>query len=94
MAISTCKARSADHRLDAARVDFQMADRAVAHIGASARQAVVVIGKRLEMLAPPLAPEAARDGAPVDLDGLDVLALLAQLVHLLLGLGAALGHGT
>ena len=62
---------------NATGADCEVADGAVAHVGPPARQAIGVVGERLQVLAPALAPEAADDGAPLDLDGLDVLALLA-----------------
>ena len=69
-----------------------MADGAVAHVGTPARQAVGVVGERFQVLAPALTPEAPGDGAPLDLDGLDVLAFLAELVHLPESLRAARGY--
>src|SRR5215471_14168657 len=44
------------------------------------------------MIAPPFAPEAAGDGAPIKVHRLDVFAFFAQLVHLPPRFGAALGY--
>ena len=72
--------RSDDHGVDPAGVDVQVTDGAVADIRAAPRQAVLEVRARFQMVAPAPAPEAAGDGASLDVDGLHVHAVPAQLV--------------
>src|SRR5262245_65468781 len=69
-----------------------MADGTIADVGPPAWQAVSVVGKGFQMIAPAFAPEAAGDGAPVKVHGLDVSAFFAQLVHLPPRFGTAFGY--
>ena len=80
---------AADLGLDPALVDGQVADGAVADVGAAARQAVLKVAERFQVLAPGFAPEGLGDLAAFDRDRLDVHALLAQGVHLLHRLAGA-----
>ena len=73
--------RSDDHGVDPAGVDVQVTDGAVADIRAAPRQAVLEVRARFQMVAPAPAPEAAGDGASLDVDGLHVHAVPAQLVR-------------
>src|SRR5919201_47454 len=84
--------RTADNGFDTPGLDVQMADGPVTDVSAPAWQAVGVVGKGFQMLAPAFAPEAAGDGAPVNGHGLDVFAFFAQLVHLPPCCGAAFGY--
>ena len=84
--------RPTDLRTNSALLDLQMADGTVSHVRPAARQAILIIAELLEVLAPGLAPECAGDLSPLDLHRLNVHALLAQLLHFLYGLGAALRH--
>ena len=61
--------RSDDHGVDPAGVDVQVTDGAVADIRAAPRQAVLEVRARFQMVAPAPAPEAAGDGASLDVDG-------------------------
>ena len=70
-----------DHGVDPAGVDVQVTDGAVADIHAAPRQAVLEVRARFQMVAPAPAPEAAGDGASLDVDGLHVHAVPAQLVR-------------
>jgi hypothetical protein len=47
--------------LDFARRDLEINDGAVSHVGAAARQAILVIAIGFEVVAPGLAPERGRD---------------------------------
>ena len=76
MAIRPVELRAADHRRDLAARDLQVDHRAVADVGAAARQAVRVVAVALEVVAPGLAPEGAGDGAALDDHGRDRLSLL------------------
>ena len=67
--------RSDDHGVDSAGVDVQVTDGAVADIHAAPRQAVLEVRARFQMVAPAPAPEAAGDGASLDVDGLHVHAV-------------------
>ena len=49
--------RAADNRLDLALLDLQVDDRAIAGVGAAARQAIGKIAVRFEIVAPGLAPD-------------------------------------
>src|SRR5215475_3463102 len=69
-----------------------MADGPVTDVSTPAWQAVGVVGKGFQMIAPAFAPEAAGDSAPVQVHGLDVFAFFAQLVHLPPRFGTALGY--
>ena len=73
--------RSDDHGVDPAGVDVQVTDGTVADIRAAPRQAVLEVRARFQMVAPAPAPEAAGDGASLDVDGLHVHAVPAQLVR-------------
>jgi hypothetical protein len=68
---------TADDGLDAPGPDVQVADGTVADVGSPARQAVGVVGKGFQMIAPAFAPEAAGNSAPVEGHGLDVLTFFA-----------------
>ncbi|MEY4245412.1 MAG: hypothetical protein RLZZ245_2997 [Verrucomicrobiota bacterium] len=50
-----------DDGFDAARRDAEVKDRAVADVGAPARQAVFVVAEGFKVLAPSAAPEARGD---------------------------------
>ena len=73
--------RSDDHGVDPAGADVQVTDGAVADIRAAPRQAVLEVRARFQMVAPAPAPEAVGDGASLDVDGLHVHAVPAQLVR-------------
>ena len=73
--------RSDDHGVDPAGVDVQVTDGAVADIRAAPWQAVLEVRARFQIVAPAPAPKAAGDGASLDVDGLHVHAVPAQLVQ-------------
>src|SRR5207244_286976 len=83
---------TSDHRGDLALGDLKVNDTTVADIGASARQAVLVVAVAFEVCAPSLAPETPGNPAALDLDGSDGLSPLVQLGHLAFCLPALLGH--
>src|ERR1700724_4744997 len=68
-------------RSDLAALDLQIDDRTVTYICSAARQTVRVIGIALQILAPRLAPEIARDRAALDDHRRDGVALLLQLLR-------------
>ena len=91
--LDVVKLRAGDLGLDAPLGHCQVANRAVADVGAAAGQPVLVVAERLQVLAPGLAPEALGDLAAVDLDGLNVNALFPQGFHLLQRLPTPFGDG-
>ena len=74
--------RTGDDRLDAARLDRQVTDGAVAHVGPAVRQPRRVLGERLQMFAPAPSPEVARDGPSPQFYGLHAYAARAQILYL------------
>ena len=70
-----------------------MDDRAITHIGATAREAVLEVAIRLEVITPGFAPECFGDQTAVDDNRQDDEAFLAFLLDLALGLTASLGDG-
>ena len=75
--------RAAHQRLDLAARDLQVDDRAIADIGAPARQPVFVVGIAFEIVAPRLAPEALGDLTALDDDRRNDAPLLLELLDLL-----------
>src|SRR5262249_44289340 len=83
---------AADQRRDLARLDLEVHHRAVADVGAAARQAVLVVAVGLPVVAPGPAPEGLCDGPALDDHRGDGLALLAAPLDLAGGLGPPPGH--
>ena len=69
---------STDNSLYATGPNLQVANRPVANVAPPARQAVGIVGKRLQVLTPALAPETPCDGASCNFDGLDLPAFFSS----------------
>src|SRR6516165_9599733 len=83
---------TSDHRGDLSFGDLKVDHRTVADIGASARQAVLVVAVAFEVRAPRLAPETFGNRTPLDLHGSNGPSPLLQLGHFAFRLSALLGH--
>ena len=70
---------------DRSGLNREMAHRTVAHVAATARQAVGVIAELLQVVAPRFPPKRRRNLSSCDLDGLDVDSFFPQRVHLFSG---------
>ena len=73
--------------LDETLGNFEVADAAVAHVAASAREPVLVVCVLFQAVAPGLAPEGLGQSAFERLDGLNFQPLFLQLGQSLLGSG-------
>src|SRR5579883_790 len=72
------EARAAHHCRNDAGAHLEVEHGTISRIAAAARQPVLVVPVGLEILAPGLAPEAARDGATLDHHGRGLAAALGQ----------------
>ena len=85
---------AADEGFDASGFDFEVANGAVAHVGAAAWEAAFIVAVGFEVAAPGVAPEGFGDFVAAErFNGLDFVALLAELGHLFDGFGSAFGDG-
>src|SRR5579872_800263 len=77
-------------------MDLKVEHGTISRVAAAAGQAILVIPVGLQILAPGLAPEAARDGTAVDDHGRRLAAALGQSLHQALAIPrralAPLGH--
>src|SRR5262249_12903020 len=90
--VNPVEIRTSDHRGDLTLGYLKVDHGTVADVGASARQALLIVAVAVEVCAPRLAPETFGNRAALDLHGSYGPSPLLQLGHLAFRLPALLGH--